>query len=75
MPYLSSKESSQSFNRFCFPSAGGSIGVSTQAHVHALRESEVALVGERCVYQLGGVALVLVGVRELSIYHAQQAKT
>ena len=43
--------------------------------MHALCESEVALVSERRVHKLGCIALVLIGVGELSVYHTQQAKT
>ena len=43
--------------------------------MHALSESEVALVGKRCVHQLGSIALVLIGVGKLSIHQAQAAET
>ena len=39
--------------------------------MHALRESEVAFVGEGSVDELGSVTLVLVGVGKLCVNHTQ----
>ena len=48
-------------------------------HVPELRctlcEGEVAFVGEGGVDKLGSVALVLIGVGELSIHHTQYAQS
>ena len=73
--HLSAKQPSKSLDRLCLPRPSGTVGVSSQPHKHALRQRQVALVSERGVDQLGGVALVLVGVGKLSIHHVDSAQT
>jgi len=50
--------------------ARGAVGVAAEAHVHALREREVALVRQGRVDELARVALVLVRVAEGPVGHA-----
>ena len=44
--------------------------IATETHMHALRQGQVTFIRQRCVDQFSGIALILVGVIELGIDHA-----
>lgn len=67
--HLSSEHTPQGLDGLRLSRACRPIGVPPQPHEHALGQGQVALVSEGRVHQLGGVALVLVRVRELGINH------
>jgi hypothetical protein len=47
-----------------------SIWVTSIAHLHTKDESQIALIGQRCVHELGSVALILECVIEEGITHS-----
>ena len=55
---LSAEKSSQGFDRLSFTRPSRAIGVAAQAHLHALGQSQVTLVGQRSVNQFGSVTLI-----------------
>ena len=55
---LSAEKSSQGFDRLSFTRPSWAIGVAAQAHLHALGQSQVTLVGQRSVNQFGSVTLI-----------------
>ena len=67
---MSSEDAAERLDRLGLAGAGRSVRIAAEAHVHALREREIALVGELRVHQLGRVALILVRVEELGVAHA-----
>ena len=68
--HLPTEGLSQSFHTLCLSSSGRSVWVATVPHLHPQHEGQIALVSERGVDELGSVALVLEGVVEEGISHA-----
>ena len=71
--YLSPKSLAKSLDALSFASASGAVGITSIALVDALREGQIALVGERSVHELRRVALILVRVGELGFSHVNHA--
>ena len=67
--YLSTKEATKCFHGLSLSCSSWAIRISTESNPHALSQSQIALVRERCVNQLWCIALILVGILKRSINH------
>ena len=67
---LSAEQPAERLDGLRLAGARRPVRVAAQPHVHALGQSQVALVREGRVHQFGGVALVLVGVVKDRVAHA-----
>lgn len=61
--HLAPEQAAQGFDRLGLAGAGGPVGVPSQPHLHGLGESQVALISQRRVHQLGRVTLEAGGDR------------